>query len=71
MLEFDLFANPMPASFICFVFWPSITFHSKKPSTGTTQRRSRYALGPIVVHTGIAHIYFAQLHSSINNALSC
>src|SRR5437660_3762335 len=33
----------MAIAYGCFAFWPLMAFHSKKPSTGTMQRRLRYA----------------------------
>src|ERR1700746_3910955 len=33
----------MAIAYGCFAFWALIAFHLKKPSTGTIQRRRRYA----------------------------
>src|SRR5262245_9365352 len=46
----------IPIAYGCFAFSPLIAFHSKKPSTGTMQRRLRYASRKVGKSRTVSHL---------------
>src|SRR6266576_7040869 len=46
----------MAIAYGCFAFWPLIAFHSKKPSTGTMQRRLQYASRNVGRSRTVSHL---------------
>src|SRR3954471_18260562 len=49
----------------CFAFWPLIAFHSKKPSTGTMQRRLRYASRNVGRSRTVSHLALIGLRPPV------
>jgi hypothetical protein len=46
----------MPIAYGCLALWPFIAFHSKKPSTGTMQRRFQYASPNVGRSRTVSHL---------------
>src|SRR6266480_7632982 len=58
---------PVFHAYGCFAFWPLIAFHSKKPSTGTMQRRLRYASRNVGRSHTVSHLAFMGLRPPVGS----
>src|SRR6202040_3389980 len=52
----------------CFAFCPLIAFHSKKPCTGTMQRRARYASRNVGKFRTVSHFVLIGLRPPLASA---
>src|ERR1700755_486033 len=57
----------MAIAYGCFAFWPLIAFHSKKPSTGTMQRRLRYASRKVGRSRTVSHLALMGLRPPVGS----
>src|SRR6266550_1529408 len=57
----------MAIAYACFAFCPLIAFHSKKPSTGTMQRRLRYASRNVGRSRTVSHLALLGLRPPIGS----
>src|SRR5947207_13064945 len=57
----------MAIAYGCFAFCPLIAFHSKKPSTGTMQRRLRYASRKLGRSRTVSHFALMGLRPPVGS----
>src|SRR5262249_13044055 len=57
----------MAIAYGCFAFCPLIAFHSKKPSTGTMQRRLRYASRNVGRSRTVSHLALMGLRPPVGS----